>query len=66
MIQDVNKIVVRSVASGSPKGDFMGLTLDGSKKFEIMTIDIHTVKNNQIKMIHHLEDWANAIKQLKV
>jgi len=65
MLQDGNKVVVRSIASGSPKGDFMGLNLDGSKSFKIMTIDIHTAEQNQIKQVHHLEDWATAIKQLK-
>lgn len=39
-------------------GDFMGLTLDGSKSFKIDTFDIHTVENGQIKEIYHLEDWA--------
>lgn len=59
-----NKVVVRSVASGSPKGNFMGLDLDGSKSFKIDTIDIHEVENGQIVRVYHLEDWATAIKQL--
>lgn len=65
MIQEGNKVVVRSIASGSPKGDFMGMTFDGTKSFKIMTIDIHTVEGNQITQVYHLEDWATAIKQLK-
>jgi len=65
MIQEGNKVVVRSLASGSPKGDFMGLSLDGSRSFKIMTIDIHTVENSQIKRAYHLEEWDAAIKQLK-
>lgn len=65
MLQDGDKVVVRSIASGSPKGDFMGMPLDGSKSFKIMTIDIHTVAGGQIKQIHHLEDWVVAMKQLK-
>lgn len=60
-----NKVVVRSVASGSPKGNFMGMELDGSKSFKIDTIDIHEIENNQIIRVHHLEDWATAIGQLK-
>jgi predicted ester cyclase len=64
-IVEDNKVVVHSAASGSPKGDFMGLTLDGGKSFKIDTIDIHTVENGQIKEIYHLEDWAPAIRQLK-
>ena len=65
MLQDGNKVVVRSIASGSPKGEFMGLNLDGSKAFKIMTIDIHTLEGQQIKQVYHLEEWLAAIKQLK-
>lgn len=65
MLQDGNRVVVRSVASGSPKGDFMGIALDGSKSFKVMTIDIHTVEGGQIKQVYHLEDWATAMKQFK-
>lgn len=65
MLQDGDKVIVRSIASGSPKGDFMGIPLDGTRSFRIMTIDIHTVENGRVKRVHHLEDWASAIKQLK-
>ena len=61
---DGNKVAVRSVASGSPKGSFMGLELDGTKSFKIDTTDIHEIENGQIVRVHHLEDWATAIKQL--
>ncbi len=60
-----NKVVVRSVASGSPKGNFMGMELDGSKSFRIDTIDIHELEGGRIARVHHLEDWATAIRQLK-
>lgn len=59
-----SKVVVRSIASGSPKGRFMGMELDGSKSFRIDTIDIHELEGGQIIRVHHLEDWATAIKQL--
>ena len=65
MLQDGNRVIVRSIATGSPKGDFMGMSLDGSRSFKIMTIDIHTVAGNQIKQVYHLEEWTTAIKQLK-
>lgn len=65
VLVDGNKVVVRSIASGSPKGAFMGLELDGSKSFRIDTIDIHEVEGGQIVRVHHLEDWATAIKQLR-
>ena len=64
MINEGNKYVVRSIASGTPKGDFMGATTDGTKSFKIMTIDVHTIENGQVQSVHHLEDWATAMKQL--
>jgi predicted ester cyclase len=65
VIHEGNKFVVRSIASGTPNGDFMGLPTDGTKSFKIMTIDIHTVVDGQITMVYHLEDWGTAVKQLK-
>lgn len=65
MLQEGNRVVVRSIASGSPKGEFMGMILDGSKSFKIMTIDIHIVQDNHIMQAYHLEDWVVAMKQLK-
>lgn len=65
MVQEGNTVVVRSVVTGSPKGEFMGLTLDGSKSFRITTIDMHTFEGDQVKFVHHVEEWLTAIKQLK-
>lgn len=65
MLEEGNKIVVRSIATGTPKGDFMGVPTDGSKTFKIMTIDVHTIENGQLKSVFHLEDWPTAMKQLK-
>lgn len=62
---DGKKVVVRAVASGSPKGTFMGMELDGSRSFKIDSTDIHEIENGQIVRVHHLEDWATGIKQLK-
>ena len=66
MLVEGNTVIVRSLASGSPRGDFMGITgLDGSKSFRITTIDIHTIENGHIKYVRHLEDWGTAITQLR-
>ncbi|MFO0591557.1 MAG: ester cyclase [Polyangiaceae bacterium] len=65
MVIGGDKVVVRSVATGSPKGPFMGLELDGTRSFKIDTIDIHELENGKIARVHHLEDWATAIRQLK-
>ncbi len=60
-----DKVVVRSEFSGTPIGSLFGLTLDGSKSFKTMAIDIHTVKNGQITNVYHCEEWPTAIEQLK-
>jgi len=65
MFQDGNAVIVRSMAFGSPNGDFMGLPTTGNKSFNIMTIDIHTVENEKIVTVYHLEDWPTAMRQLK-
>ncbi|MEP7266448.1 MAG: ester cyclase [Saprospiraceae bacterium] len=65
IINEGNKFVVRSKVSGTPNGDFMGLPTDGTKSFEIMSIDFHSIENGQLKSVHHLEDWGTAMKQLK-
>lgn len=65
LVVEGNKVVVRAVASGSPKGSFMGLELDGTKSFTIDTTDIHEIEDGQIVRVHHLEDWATAIRQLR-
>lgn len=65
IINEGEKYVVRSIATGTPKGDFMGMPTDGTKSFKIMTIDIHTIKDGQVQSVHHLEDWGTAMKQLK-
>ena len=36
IINEGNKFVVRSIASGNPSGDFMGTPTDGTKAFKIM------------------------------
>ncbi len=62
---DGDVYIVRSIASGSPNGDFMGMPTDGTKAFKIMTMDIHTTKDGKILSTHHIEDWVTAMKQLK-
>lgn len=64
MIELGNQVVVRSIASGTPKGNFMGVECDGGKRFEMETIDIHTLNDGKITLVHHVEDWMSAIKQL--
>lgn len=65
ILQDGNRVVVRSIFGGTPNGDFMGLPTDGTKSFKAMSIDIHTVENGKITMVHHLEEWPAVMAQLK-
>lgn len=60
---DGDRIIVRSEATGTPAGDFMGAPHRG-KSFAVMTIDIHTVSEGRLVRAHHVEDWAGAIRQL--
>lgn len=64
VIASGDKVVVRSVATGSPRGAFLGMQLDGSKAFRIDTTDIHELANGRIARVRHLEGWAAAMKQL--
>lgn len=65
ILNEGNKFTVRSLVTGTPNGDFMGLPTNGTKSFRIMTIDIHTIVDGKVKEVHHLEDWGTAMKQLK-
>lgn len=64
-IEQGNRIVVRSLFSASPIGNFKGVICDGTKSFRTMAIDIHTIENEQIQQIFHIEEWETAIEQLK-
>lgn len=63
MIQQGDKVVVRSRATGTPKGPLFGVDGKG-KSFDILTIDIHTIEDGKIVSSYHLEDWAGALQQL--
>lgn len=63
MIQEGNKVVVRSRATGTPNGPLFGVDGNG-KSFDILTIDIHTVEGGKIVTSYHVEDWAGALQQL--
>jgi len=64
MIQSGDRVVVRSRATGTPKGPLFGVDGQG-KSFDILTIDIHTIEDGKITRTHHVEDWAGAIRQLR-
>lgn len=61
-----NHYVVRSIGTGTPDADFLkiGDSFKKGNRFEIMSIDIHTLKNGKIVQTYHVEDWRKAISQL--
>ena len=68
IIESGDQVIVRSRVTGtpnSPEGQFFGLPTDGTKSFETMSIDIHSIKDGKIYKVNHIEDWATALKQLK-
>jgi predicted ester cyclase len=58
-----DKIIVRGQAKGTPAGEFFGVPHTG-KSFDIMTIDILTVRDGKISHTYHLENWFGALAQL--
>lgn len=64
MFQSGDRVVVRGRATGTPAGPFFGVDGQG-KSFEIMSIDIHTIKDGKISTSYHVEDWAGALRQLQ-
>lgn len=60
-----DRYVVRGRASGTPNGAFLGVDPATGKTFQMMSIDIHTVKDGKIVQSFHVEDWAGALAQLR-
>jgi len=59
-----DRIVVRGALSGTPSGEFFGLPHTG-RSFAISTIDVHEMRGDRIARTWHLEDWADALAQLR-
>ena len=64
ILQDGNRFVVRSIATGTPVKPVFGIEPKGNS-FKIMTIDIHTVEDGKIIRSYHVEEWAKAMQQLR-
>ena len=63
VIASGDRYVVRGRASGTPVGPLFGVGPTG-KRFEILSIDIHTVEGGKVVRTWHVEDWAGALRQL--
>ena len=65
MIQEGNKVVVRSELTGTQAGPFMGFP-SRSRKISIQAIDIHEFKDGKIVRTWHSEDWMTGLHQMGV
>jgi steroid delta-isomerase-like uncharacterized protein len=64
IIQEGNKVVVRSTYTGTQAGPFMGFESKG-RPFTIMTIDVHEFNDQGlVQTTWHLEDWMRGLFQM--
>ena len=65
VLQDGNKVIVRSKISGTHRGALMGFPAK-NRKMSIQAIDIHEFKDGKIVRTWHTEDWMSGLHQLGV
>ena len=65
MIQEGNKVVVRSHITGTHIHPFLGFPARKGK-LSIQAIDIHEFKDGRIVHTWHSEDWMTGLRQLGV
>jgi len=63
VLQDGNKVIVRSTITGTQKGAFMGLPTK-NRALSIQAIDIHQLEDGKIVRTWHAEDWLTGLRQL--
>lgn len=63
VIQDGNKVVVRSTITGTQQQAFAGLPATG-RSMRIQAVDIHEIENGKIARTWHTEDWMTGLREL--
>ena len=63
VLQEGNKVIVRSKISGTQRGGLMGFPAK-NRKMSIQAIDIHEFENGRIVRTWHTEDWMSGFHQL--
>ena len=63
LIEAGDRVVVRGRATGTPTGELFGVPPTG-RRFDIMSLDLHTLEGGRVARTYHIEDWAGAIRQL--
>jgi steroid delta-isomerase-like uncharacterized protein len=65
ILQDGNKVVVRSTLSGTQAGPFTGIPSKG-RALRIQAVDIHEFQNGKVVRTWHTEDWMTGFRQLGI
>ena len=65
IIQEGNKVVVRSTITGTQAKEFRGFP-SKNRKMTMQAIDIHEFKDGKIAHTWHSEDWMTGLRQLGV
>lgn len=63
LIQEGNKVVVRSTITGTQLQAFAGLPATG-RSMKIQAVDIHEIENGKIVRTWHTEDWMTGLREL--
>ncbi len=64
VIEEGDKVVVRSEITGTHSGTFMGIAAT-NRKLSIQAIDIHQFERGKIVRTWHTEDWMTGLRQLQ-
>jgi len=65
VLQDGNKVIVRSTITGTQRETFMGFPAK-NRKMTIQAVDIHEFNDGKIVRTWHTEDWLTGLQQLGV
>lgn len=65
IIQDGNKVVVRSEITGTQREAFAEIPPTG-RRIAIQAVDIHEFSDGKIVRTWHTEDWMTGLRQLGV
>lgn len=63
IIQEGNKVVVRSTITGTQRGAFAGFPATG-RPMAIQAVDIHEISGGRIIRTWHTEDWMTGLREL--
>lgn len=63
VVQEGDKVVVRSTITGTQRGAFAGLPATG-RSMKIQAVDIHEIEAGRIIRTWHTEDWMTGLREL--